>query len=72
METIEDLVESIRFVILSECDDQKMLKTLYELVGVKAKQEKIKSSKHIYYLHLYTHYLQIKKYKIKLPTTLNQ
>ena len=69
---IEHLIENIRFVVLSECKDTVMLKKMYELVVVKYKQEKIKSSWHIYQFHLYTHYLQTQNYKIKLPPILTK
>lgn len=45
-----------------------MLKNLYEMLEVHYQSDKmkLKNSRDKYYLHLYTHYLRVKGYKIKL------
>ena len=72
MAKIEDLIEMVKFTVNSESQDMTLLKQLYELIAVKYNSTKIPNSRHTYMLHLYTHYLLIKGYKIKLPPTLEK
>lgn len=70
MGTIEDVIDSIRFVVCSECQDDGLLKTLYELADSLSQKARIQSAKHLYLLHLYTHYLLVKGYRIRLNQSL--
>jgi hypothetical protein len=72
MAAMDDLIDMIKFTICSESGDAVLLKQLYELVAVKYKSQKLAKSRQAYTLHLYTHYLLIKGYKIRLPAELEK
>ena len=66
MGTLAKVIENIAFAVLSECEDQALLRTLYGLIDTLQSRQRIESSRHLYLLHLYTHYLMIKGYRIRL------
>jgi ribosomal protein L23 len=72
MKEVGDIVESIKFAVCSECGDNALLKNLYELLEIKYHKGALRDSRHIYDLHLYTHYLRIKGYTIKLNKELEK
>ncbi len=72
MKELGDIIETIRFVVCSDCGDNGLLKNLFELVEMNYQRGAIKHSRHLYDLHLYTHYLRIKGYTIKLPKELEK
>ena len=72
MINIEDLIDMVKFTICSESGDMQLLKRIYELIASKYLERRISSSRHTYTLHLYTHYLLCKGYKINLPANLKK
>jgi hypothetical protein len=72
MGRIEGLTEAIRFLICSEADDNALLKTLYEQISIQFRKGMTIPSRTLYTLHLYTHYLRLRGYKIALPFSLDE
>lgn len=72
MTSLEGLINTIKFTILSESGDMHLMRDVYEMVGMKYKGKKLARSIESYTLHLYTHYLLTKQYKIKLPDLLER
>lgn len=70
MGSLGDLISMIKFTICSESKDMGLMRELYELITIKYKGRKLTQSREAYTLHLYTHYLLINHYKIKLPDLL--
>lgn len=72
MKDLSSIIQTIKFVICSECQDNALLKNLYELLNIGYHKRCLQSSKDIYDLHIYTHYLRIKGYRIKLNQELEK
>ena len=72
LKDLPSLVSTLKFVVCSECDDQALLRTIYELIDNQYKPGAIKDSETLYTLHLYTHYLRTQGYQIRLKERLEQ
>lgn len=64
----DTIIEAIKFVVCSECEDTQLLKTLYQLL--ETHDPKLLRSKDKYDLHIITHYLRVLGYTIRLPSAL--
>jgi hypothetical protein len=72
MKDFASLVECLKFVVCSECQDNVLLKSIYELLDIAFSRGELRNSRHLYDLHIYTHYLRVKGYTINLSKALEK